>query len=202
MYQRDCTEITKHAEGSPDGLYDVIEFTLCTINMPLSRVITQRQDISVHGTDSKWVSATKGQGIYYGQNQKGQLYDKVNTIKHRYGIGLAGSYRAVNHFIQIPSIGIVKAGFIAQMCGFNVACLDRHNVREFGLDEKLLSLSKSLKPELKLKRCKEYTKLCQKKGSEFYWDYWCNFVAAKGGMNKALDTGDKVSRYHVDAIKM
>jgi hypothetical protein len=97
---------------------------------------------------------------------------------------------------------MVKAGFIAQMCGFNVACLDRHNVREFGLNERMLTLSKSLKPALKLKKCKTYTQLCQKKGAEFYWDYWCNFVADRGGMNKTLDTGDKVSRYHVDAIKM
>jgi hypothetical protein len=202
MYNRDCIEIVEHARASPQGFYDVLEFTLCTINMPLSRVIPQREDIKVNGLESKWLSSTKASGIYYGQTQKDVLHDVTFNIKAKYGSGLAGSYRAVNHLIQIPSIGMVKAGFIAQMCGFNVACLDRHNVREFGLNERMLTLSKSLKPALKLKKCKTYTQLCQKKGAEFYWDYWCNFVADRGGMNKTLDTGDKVSRYHVDAIKM
>lgn len=200
MYKRDCTEITKHAEKSPNQFYDVVEFTLCTINMPLSRVIAQRQSIRVDGMKSKWLSKVKASGVYYGQTHKEKLYTETFSIKSKYGVGLAGSYRAVNHLLQIPSIGMVKAGFIAQMCGFNVACLDRHNVREFGLDEGLLKLSKTVKPELKLKKCKTYTQLCQKKGSEFYWDYWCDFVAAKGGMNSKLDTGDKVSRYHVEAV--
>jgi len=49
MYQRDCTTITHHAMSTPDGLYDIFEFTLCTINMPLSRVIQQRVSIKAEG---------------------------------------------------------------------------------------------------------------------------------------------------------
>lgn len=202
MYKRDCVKISKYAEEGSGNFYDVLEFVLCTINMPLSRVIPQRLSIRQEGLDSKWLSKVKASGVYYGQTHKDELYDITFNIKSKYGVGLAGSYRAVNHLTQIPSIGLVKAGFIAQMCGFNVACLDRHNVREFDLDQKVLSLSKGIKPELRLKKCKTYTRLCQKKGSEYWWDFWCNHVAERGGVNKTLDTGDKVSRYHVDAIEM
>jgi hypothetical protein len=200
MYKRDCVKISNYAEEGSSNFYDVLEFVLCTINMPLSRVIPQRLSIKQDGLDSKWLSKVKASGVNYGQTHKDDLYNITFDIKAKHGSGLAGSYRAVNHLTQIPSIGLVKAGFIAQMCGFNVACLDRHNIREFGLDEKLLKLSKTIKPELKLKRCKEYTTLCQKKGSEFYWDFWCNFVAERGGMNKDLPTGDAVSEYHVKAV--
>ena len=203
MYQRDCTEIVQHALQSPDGLYDVIEFTLCTINMPLSRVIEQRKSIKLHGIMSKWVSSTKAQGITYAQEHKVELHTLMLNIRETAGCDtIDGAQAVVDLFMRIPSIGMVKAGFIGQMLGFQVACLDRHNVRALGLSESALSINKKASQEVRLKKIREYVKLCRRKGSEYWWDTWCNFVADRGGMNKSLPTGDAVSRYHVDAVVM
>jgi len=202
MYQRDCNEIAQHAMASPAGLYDVIEFTLCTINMPLSRVIQQRVSIKAEGIQSKWVSSTKAQGIEYAKSNIFHLHEAINAIAQRYGKDtIDGAQEAVDLFVAIPSIGMVKAGFIAQMCGFEVACLDRHNVRMLGLSETALLLNKKVKPELRRAKIRDYVKLCRRKGAEYWWNTWCNYVADKGGMNKSLPTGDAVSKYHVDAIK-
>ncbi len=111
-----------------------------------------------------------------------------------------GAQAVVDLFMRIPSIGMVKAGFIAQMCGFEVACLDRHNIRMLGLSEAALKVSKKIKPELRLKKIRQYVKLCRLEGAEYWWDTWCNYVAEKGGMNKSLPTGDAVSAYHVTSI--
>lgn len=201
MYQRDCTMIAQYALASPQGLYDVIEFTLCTINMPISRVHLQRQSIKEEGTQSKWVSATKANGINYAKMNQAYLHKQILHIRDKYGLDtIDGSQYAIDLFIKIPSIGMVKAGFIAQMCGFNVACLDRHNVRALGLSETALNLNKKVSDELRLKKIREYVKLCRRRGSEYWWDTWCNYVADRGGMNKSLPTGDAVSRYHVTAI--
>jgi hypothetical protein len=97
---------------------------------------------------------------------------------------------------------MVKAGFIAQMCGFEVACLDRHNIRMLGLPETALLLNKKVKPELRRSKIRKYVKLCRRQGSEYWWNTWCNYVAEKGGMNKSLTTGDAVSKYHVAAVIM
>jgi len=203
MYQRDCTEIVQHALQSPDGLYDVIEFTLCTINMPLSRVIEQRKSIKLHGILSKWVSSTKAQGITYAQEHKVELHTLMLNIRETAGCDtIDGAQAVVDLFMRIPSIGMVKAGFIGQMLGFQVACLDRHNVRALGLSESALRINKKASQEVRLKKIREYVKLCRRKGSEYWWDTWCNFVADRGGMNKSLPTGDAVSRYHVDAVVM
>lgn len=203
MYQRDCTEIVQHALQSPDGLYDVIEFTLCTINMPLSRVIEQRKSIKLHGIMSKWVSSTKAQGINYAQEHKVELHTLMLNIRETAGCDtIDGAQAVVDLFMRIPSIGMVKAGFIGQMLGFQVACLDRHNVRALGLSESALRINKKASQEVRLKKIREYVKLCRRKGSEYWWDTWCNFVADRGGMNKSLPTGDAVSRYHVDAVVM
>jgi hypothetical protein len=203
MYQRDFTEIVQHALQSPDGLYDVIEFTLCTINMPLSRVIEQRKSIKLHGIMSKWVSSTKAQGITYAQEHKVELHTLMLNIRETAGCDtIDGAQAVVDLFMRIPSIGMVKAGFIGQMLGFQVACLDRHNVRALGLSESALRINKKASQEVRLKKIREYVKLCRRKGSEYWWDTWCNFVADRGGMNKSLPTGDAVSRYHVDAVVM
>lgn len=203
MYQRDCTEIVQHALQSPDGLYDVIEFTLCTINMPLSRVIEQRKSIKLHGIMSKWVSSTKAQGITYAQEHKVELHTLMLNIRETAGCDtIDGAQAVVDLFMRIPSIGMVKAGFIGQMLGFQVACIDRHNIRALGLSESALRINKKASQEVRLKKIREYVKLCRRKGSEYWWDTWCNFVADRGGMNKSLPTGDAVSRYHVDAVVM
>ena len=202
MYQRDCNEIAQHAMSSPAGLYDVIEFTLCTINMPLSRVIQQRVSIKAEGIQSKWVSSTKAQGIEYAKSNIFHLHEAINAIAQRYGKDtIDGAQEAVDLFIAIPSIGMVKAGFIAQMCGFEVACLDRHNVRMLGMSETALLLNKKVSPDLRRTKIRNYVKLCRRKGAEYWWNTWCNYVAEKGGMNKSLPTGDAVSKYHVTAIK-
>ena len=202
MYQRDCNAIAQYAMASADGLYDVIEFTLCTINMPLSRVIQQRVSIKSEGIHSKWVSSTKAQGIEYAKANAQRLHEEINAIAQQHGTDtIDGAQEAVDLFVSIPSIGMVKAGFIAQMCGFEVACLDRHNIRMLGLSETALLLNKKVKPELRKRKIRDYVKLCRRKGAEYWWNTWCNYVADKGGMNKSLPTGDAVSKYHVTAIK-
>lgn len=203
MYQRDCKAIMNYAMASPDGLYAVIETVLCTINMPFSRVITQRLSIKADGIHSKWVSSTKAKGIEYAQANKHTLLDGLRSIADKHGKdSIDGATKAVDLLVSIPSIGMVKAGFIAQMCGFEVACLDRHNIRMLGLPETALLLNKNVRPELRLKKIRNYVKLCRRKGAEYWWDTWCNYVAEKGGMNKSLPTGDAVSAYHVDAVML
>jgi len=210
MYQRDCNLISHYAMTSPDALYDIIEFTLCTINMPLSRVHTQRLSIREHGIKSKWVSSAKALGITYAQEHKAELHTLMLNLKEVLNsdpyadlspiTGINAAQAAVDLFMRIPSIGMVKAGFISQMCGFEVACLDRHNIRMLGLPETALLVSKKIKPELRLKKIYSYVELCRQRGAEYWWDTWCNYVAEKGGMNKSLPTGDAVSAYHVTTI--
>jgi len=210
MYQRDCNLISHYATTSPDALYDIIEFTLCTINMPLSRVHTQRLSIREHGIKSKWVSSAKALGITYAQEHKAELHTLMLNLKEVLNsdpyadlspiTGINAAQAAVDLFMRIPSIGMVKAGFISQLCGCEVACLDRHNIRMLGLSETALLVSKKIKPELRLKKIYSYVELCRQRGAEYWWDTWCNYVAEKGGMNKSLPTGDAVSAYHVTTI--
>lgn len=203
MYQRDVALIKDHALRSAGGLYDVIEFVIGTINMPLSRVHLQRESFAKDGLNSKWLSQVKASSLAYARCNAADLHSKVLRILDKHDeASLEAAHQATLMFTDMPGIGMVKAGFIAQMLGMNVACLDRHNITMFGLNENALKLDKSARHDLKVKKVREYVKLCRRKGSEFYWNAWCEFVAERGGMNKSLPTADDVSKYHSDTVMM
>jgi len=41
--------------------------------------------------------------------------------------------------------------------------------------------------------------MCQEDGTKYWWDSWCDYVAGNRA-NRLLDTGDVVSKFHVDCV--
>ena len=65
MYKRDVAIISDHAAASPEGLIDVVEFVLCTIQAGLSTVKIQRLDIAATGLSSRFLWGKKAEGLAY-----------------------------------------------------------------------------------------------------------------------------------------
>lgn len=99
----------------------------------------------------------------------------------------------------VPNLGMVKASFVLQCMGFNTACIDSHNLKRLGLKDSAVKVSSKLSPEKKREKVLAYVELCQRNGTEFWWDSWCCHVAGNQA-NRRLDTGDAVSAFHVDCI--
>ena len=196
MYQRDCKEIEHHALASPDGLVDVIEFTLCSIQAGLSTIKLQRKDIAKEAALSRFLWGNKRAGWKYAKKNKARLWGQLVLLREKNEV-----VEAILLLATVPNLGLVKAAFVAQMLGFNVACIDSHNLKRIGKSPAFVSLPKGLKPETKRKKVKAYVEYCQIKGSEWWWNSWCDYVAGNKA-NRDLDTGDLVSRYHVQAVKM
>lgn len=201
MYARDCHAIAQHACASPAGLLDVIEFTLCTIQMGFSTVKLQRRDIAINGASSAFLFGSKRVGWTYSRDNAAALWGEAMAIRDRGLDNVDAVTDAVLHFMQIPGLGMVKASFVAQMLGFNVACLDTHNLRRLGLPQSAMKISATLKPASMRRKVEAYVALCQQDGAAYWWDTWCNYVAGNKA-NKLLDTGDVVSKYHYDAVTM
>lgn len=196
MYNRDCVAIMSHAQASTDGLLDVVAFTLSTIQTPLKRCLDQVQDIRVNGEEAKALWGAKRGGYVYAQRNIKVLWEALHEA-----MALGDTEGAILAMASVPGLGMVKASFVCQMFGFDVACLDTHNLKRLGLESKDVKLDNKLKYEVKLKKVTEYVRLCRDTGgSEFWWNEWCNYVAAKGGLNKGLDSGDVVSAYHVKCV--
>lgn len=201
MYARDCHAIASHAIASPDGLFNVIEFTLCTIQMGLSTVKQQRRDIAARGADSAFLFGSKRDGWCYAKDNIASLWGEVVALRERGTSDVETVTDAVLLFMRVPGLGMVKASFVAQMLGFNVACLDTHNLRRLGLPASAMKVSATLKPDTMRRKVSAYVALCQQDGAEYWWNSWCDYVAGNKS-NRLLDTGDVVSKYHWDAVSM
>jgi hypothetical protein len=106
----------------------------------------------------------------------------------------------VELFMQVPNLGMVKASFLAQCLGFNVACIDGHNVKRLGINPNLVKTPpKAMKPETARRKVEEYIVLTQRAGSKYWWNTWCEYVAGNKA-NRKLTTGNVVSKFHVECI--
>jgi hypothetical protein len=195
MYDRDMPLMRAHALASAEGLTDVITFVLCTIRQPLQSVGRQMADIRVNGATSNYLFGSKRDGYAYAVEHAAVLHAAiVKAVEVNDTIG------AVDVLSNIPGLGIVKASFIAQIVGLEVACLDSHNLKRLGLAEATFKLAKSVKPDTKRKKIAAYVAACASTGgARYWWDSWCEYVAGNRA-NKALSTGDLVSAYHVECL--
>jgi len=194
MYKRDNKKIAQFILKDADNTVIGITFVLGTIQNALSNVGKFMDGVANGGADS--ISMTmKRNGYLYAVEHKYVLHEALKAaVKHNDPVG------AIDVLTNVPNLGIVKAAFVAQLVGLDVACLDSHNLDRLGLNRAALKFAKTVKPETKLKKIQDYVHLTQVTGgTEYWWDTWCNYVAGNRG-NKKLTTGDMVSKYHADCI--
>lgn len=189
MYQRDVPIIADYARTSPQGLADLITFVLVTIQQPLSSCTRQLDDIRQHGADSRYLFGSKRDGYKHIQQYKGVYWQHFKDW-------ITKPEEAIDLFTHIPGIGIAKAGFISQCLGLETACLDTHNLKRLGYPD---NFAFKFTPKDKRKIIHEYVSLCNIKGSEYWWDTWCEGVAGSR-FNKVFKNADLVSAYHKECV--
>jgi len=194
MYKRDNKKIAQFILKDADNTVIGITFVLGTIQNALSNVGKFMDGVANGGADSIAMTG-KRNGYLYAVEHKYVLHEALKAaVKHNDPVG------AIDVLTNVPNLGIVKAAFVAQLVGLDVACLDSHNLDRLGLNRAALKFAKTVKPETKLKKIQDYVHLTQVTGgTEYWWDTWCNYVAGNRG-NKKLTTGDMVSKYHADCI--
>jgi len=200
MYKRDVQSIMDicHAKQS---VLPVVTFTLTTIQAGLSTCLAQVKDVNAEGSASRFMWGKKGNGYNFTKAWDAYLWGKINHIKDTQGTqSVEACVEAIMLFMDVPNLGMVKASFVAQMFGFNVACIDAHNIKRLGLKPSAVQTPPAkMKEASKRKKVTAYVEMCQIEGTEYWWDTWCDHVAGNRA-NKALDTGDIVSRYHVECV--
>lgn len=195
MYHRDCKKIAKFALKNPENLARVTTFVLTTIQAGLSTTPMQMADIDINGADSKYLWGNKRDGYRYMHEHKRVIYAAIKEA-----VRTGDAVGAIDVLTNVPNLGVVKAAFVAQMCGLDVACIDSHNLDRLGLPRTALKFPKGVKPETKRKKIAEYVQFTRDTGgAEYWWNTWCDYVAGNRA-NKSLATGDMVSKFHVTAV--
>lgn len=89
----------------------------------------------------------------------------------------AGAQRAIIALLRVPGLGIVKAAFVAQLMGFDVACLDSRNVKREGRNPRAYQ-TRGEKSGRKFSPAMVERYVAETHGrAEEYWNAWCRDVA-------------------------
>lgn len=191
MYANDMAKVREHGLASPDGLVDVITFVLLTIQQPLQTVEKQFADVAKRGAASVYLFGAKREGYSYAVANRAALYASVTQA-----VAASSPVAAIEALTAVPCLGMVKAAFVAQLLGLEVACLDRHNLTRLGLGLDAFRLPKKALPATRRSKIAAYVAACAASGgSEFWWNSWCAHVATNRRSGQWADAA-AVSAYH------
>lgn len=170
MFAQDQPLIARHAE-SPQGFADVVTFVICSQNQHFYRVGTILNALHTRGLDDcGYLNGHQKRGIAYVTQHAGVLRAQ---LRHQTDL------ERMRLLIELPSLGIVKAGFVVQLVFGSVGCLDRHNLKVLGLDARSFNRAPVSSVALTA-RLQMYLSTCALLGtSETIYDGWCSLIATR-----------------------
>jgi hypothetical protein len=187
MYIDHVPILARHGT-TPAGMADLIVFAICTQNQHFFRVRGIMDYLRAEGiTTCTQLTGRQQRGIMWAQAHTAALCPLPSC-----------TLEAMRRLIELPGIGIVKAGFILQMLGYNIGCLDVHNLRLAGLSPAAFKHVPTNTEGLTLK-LRTYLATCASLGGTAHlWDQWCTLIACK--YPRHFPTADAVSAYHVICV--
>lgn len=191
MYAQDVPSIKEFAEASPEGLASVITFALLSARTRFERLQHDVASVRKHGIDSPALWGWKRDGYLFVQANKADLH---SVEPSRLSV-----MAAMDLFVStVPGLGLIKAGFVCQMLGQEVACLDARNREQLGVDTRFFDMhNKGLSSRTRQRRISEYLAFSTYTGgAQYWWDDWCNRMGDRLGT-----TGDDISRQHVKLVR-
>ena len=191
MYAQDQARIQRWCKN-PDKVVQVGLVALCSIRMQWVGVGNQLAKINNGDLTPLW--GHKRKGFEYLKANKAVLYRTVRDLR----AGRISTRAFIRQWLKVPGMGIVKAGFVAQMTCGKAGCLDMHNITRYGLDAKVLTVPKRVNVADQLVAIDDtinhylsLIELCG--GTEYLWDEWCRILDEKVG---TFHGADDVSRRH------
>lgn len=190
MYAEHQPIISSYALSSPNALARTLSFVILSVRRSLEKVgPLVAQAPAVQG-----VPRLQQAGVRYVYQNAVTLLDQLPTLQTK--MSDAGLLR---QFLEIPGLGIPKAGFCMQLIYGKVGCLDSHNIELYGLKPRAFRADGCNTATL-AHRCALYVELCrQLGGSEALWDNWVRYTARL--RPEYWQNAEHVSAYHVQAIR-
>ncbi len=197
MYKPDAYTIADFAAEKPENAFRVGLFVISTINQHFEQVPYMLNDYGRNGTLSAQYMAWQKRGIEELAEQQSTLWDNVRAWQR---VGKRSRHKALRHMVEYTGFGIIKASFFIQLvlpdCG--IGCLDRHNLRLYGLKASAFSSIPTSTAGL-TQKINTYLALCDRLGgSASLWNKWCGYVSSI--RPNVFPTPESVSRLHVQCI--
>ena len=189
MYAKHVPLLRKHGLGSYEGFADIVTFVILSVRQPFVRIPEHLKDVRAQGENSRHLWGWKMDGYRAVRDDLGRrVWERLKECRY--------AEDAIRELVAIPGLQIVKAAFVAQMFGFDTACLDTRNIRRLGLKPRAFRWEKYHTERTRDRLIEDYTAYCREQGgAEHFWDTWCAEVAADNG-----ETPLRVSAMHLAAI--
>lgn len=154
------------------------------------------------GIESQYLWGWKRDAYTYVHTNRADLYSHMYTLADGYADPYVQEREILAYNATLPGMGLVKAGFMAQLCFGVAGCIDSNNVHrlQLGREQWLRADSyKAVGPKTKAKYLDQYqSMLATAGGCEALWDDWCIFVHSRGRGN--YNSAEHVSELHCEAL--
>ena len=194
MFKTDQKLIGDWARSDAGNMRDVYRFVLLTIRTSLARAVEDAR--ADHAAD---MTGANQAAYAYADDHRQAIYDSAMAIFDGYHDPEEGEAQLVSFFAGLPGLGLVKAGFFAQLAFGVGGCLDGHNLERFGISQWTFAHLKKRSPCGRIKFARRYCDMIRTVGgTAALWDGWCNYVA--GRSRNDYTSAAAVSAAHAEAF--
>jgi hypothetical protein len=183
-------KINAYAQTSAQNNADMVIMVVLSIQQPWHAIGDQMRDYRALGSESRFIWGNKRKTFDWLQEHKQALYRDAMDAKN--------DAELMEAFLQVPGLGLAKAGFCCQLFAGRVGCIDVHNLRRLNIAPSVLTFDKSATIETKRKKINAYVSACKQRRTSWLWDTWCKLIASKD--SKRWIDGNHVSAVHYDYL--
>lgn len=186
MYQNHVPKINAAMRACPEAFARGIMFAVLSARTQFVTVADQMRELDRDGMNARCLFNWKRGAYEYVTANKHDLWRKVCATND--------SEHALMILCQIPGLGIVKAAFVLQFLGHDIACLDVRNIQREGLPPRAYRTDGKKSGPAFERKVARYVAQTRGRAQEL-WDAWCEHVGGIYGLSAQM-----VSAEHLKII--
>lgn len=193
MYAEHATAIGAAMREDPEIFKRGALFALLSIRQPITSLAGQMQEVEERRAEAACLFGFKRAAYRHIEFRGRALWEHLHWHLEQDGLDPGrGAKAAIRALLEVPGLGIVKAAFVAQLFGFDVACIDSRNAEREGRKRDAFKFTKGATTPQRIERLLDlYLSVTYGRARE-YWDAWCEYVALDYGY-----TGEQISAMHL-----
>lgn len=190
MYDVHQPFIAEFAKQSPESLHKVFLLAVCSQNQKFHKLPLIMTKLLYEG-EAPELNTRQVRAIEELWHRREEIYERLRVNWHSWLVPWTEDI--LEYLISLPSIGMVKGGFICQMVFGTAGCLDTHNQVMYSFEHTILRTDCTL--GTLRSRIREYIQVCERIGSATLWNTWCTYIAAQ--YPRYFENAEQVSELHV-----
>lgn len=182
MYATHVPIIAAGMRSSADIFRRGVLFAILSARQRFTLVPTQLEDVEDRGERSPYLFSWKAQSWRELEERHGELHARV--------LGACGLEAKLTTLCGLHGLGVVKAGFVLQLMGYDIGCIDSRNQRREERPKREFRMDKDTSPAAQARVIARYAESVSGRAQEL-WDVWCADVA-----DTYYRTPERISEMH------